>query len=450
MSDLLKKPAVVNASPQTFAYEAVSPTGQRTKAKMTATSARAVAIALKADGWVPIKVTAVKEGGLHTDVGDILGSRPLKFDHRELADFASQLHQLLKAGVSVARALQALGEEAEPKRQAMCADLADKVSNGIPLSDALSEYPRAFDLIFRAYISAGELSGTLVQTTERLAVMLDRRSKMALKIKSVTAYPKLVSAAIFFIVLGIMLFLVPMYADIYGSFGAELPRPTQILVNISNEILPISASFQFDFPPIYNIRFHPLSPLLWGGLIFAGIKYALHRTKDDPQVGIFLDKISYKMPIFGGLNKRNSLFRWASTLAGGIDSGVPLASALELSAKTSGSRWQLAILPDLQDAVRSGKPLSEGLALHRELFPPNLRAMVTTGEVTGELASMLDSVASSIDSEIDALIAGLSAKIEVALLMIMGVVVGALLAVLYLPILNLATTVGSGMSDGAF
>jgi type IV pilus assembly protein PilC len=110
----------------------------------------------------------------------------------------------------------------------------------------------------------------------------------------------------------------------------------------------------------------------------------------------------------------------------------------------------MAVVGDLQEAVRNGKPLSEGLAMHRDLFPPSLRAMVLTGENAGELATMLDSVASSIDAEIDALIGGLSAKIEVALLLIMGVVVGALLAVLYLPILNLATTVGSGISDGEF
>lgn len=448
----MSETSVANApkAPQTFSYEAVSKTGQRVKAKMVATSQQAVYEALADGGWFPIKIVAIKDGGLHTDVNDIFSNRPIKFDHRELADFSSQLHQLLKAGVPVYKALQSLGEEAEPKRMEMCYDLADMVSSGIPLSQALESYPKVFDLIFRAYIAAGEAAGTLVETTGRLALMLDRRSKMALKIKSVTAYPKLVSIAILLIVTGIMMFLVPMYADIYSSFGAKLPAPTQALVNISNQMLPVSARVHFSFPILTEVHFHPFSPLIWGPLIFVGVRLWLKKTKDDPEVGIFLDKLRYRMPIFGALNKRNSLFRWASTLSGGIESGVSMTQALELSARTSGSRWQLAILEDLQGAVRAGKPLSEGLAMHKELFPPNLRAMVATGESTGDLPVMLDSVASALDSEIDALIAGLSAKIEVALLLVMGIVVGGLLAVLYLPILNLATTVGSGLSDGAF
>lgn len=447
-SKVVAKPSA--DGPKTFAYVAVSPSGERRKLKMTALSKTAVASALKADGLFPLEINEVKEGGLNTDVGDIFGNRPLKFDHRELADFASQLHQLIKAGVPIAKSLATLGEEREPKRQQMCDDLADKVSNGVPLSEAFAAYPAAFDLIFRSYIKAGEIGGSLVPTTERLAKMLDRRSKLALKIKSVTAYPKLVSGAILAIVIGIMLLLVPMYADIYEGFGAELPAPTKALVAISNQVLPISADFQLGWPVLSNFQFHPFSPLLWGAIIFFAFKFWLKKTEDDPEIGIKLDRIRFRLPIFGALAMKNVLYRWSSTLAGGIESGVQLSSALELSAKTSGSRWQMAILPDLQEAVQSGKPLSEGLALHKDLFPPNLRAMVATGETAGDLPNMLESVASSIDSEIDALIAGLSAKIEVALLLVMGVVVGALLAVLYLPILNLATTVGSGLSDGAF
>lgn len=448
----LKAKEVDPDEPLLFAYTAVSTAGQRMKAKMTAPSAAAVSAALAADGWIPVEIAQVRSGGLNFDIGALLSNRPLKMGHGPLSAFARQMHQLLKAGISVPRAIASLGEDADPRMTAMCTDIAEKVSGGLPLSRAFSDYPRCFDDVFCAYITAGEQSGALVTTTARLAKMLEKRADLALKVKSVTAYPKMVGGAIGMLVIGIMAFLVPSYAKIYASFGAKLPAPTAALVSFSKVLSPVKF---YGFGPLEMIPIvhgiplpNPLSPTLYILAVIFGIKAFLKATKDNLEIGTKLDRLKFRLPIVGDLSSKLCLYRWSSTLAGALESGVQMGQALELAARASGSRWQLAILAELKEAVRGGRLLSDVLAGHRDLFTPSVRTMVTTGEAAGELADMLDNVSSSLDAEIDSIVAGLSAKIEVALLLLLGGVVGGLLVVLYMPILNLATTVGEGLEKG--
>lgn len=437
-------------APKVFQYEAVTPAGTRVrgaKARMTAYSPEAVRRELVDQGFVPIEIREVSGGGLNVDVTAFWKNRPLKLKPQALAAFSRQLHQLLRAGISVPRAVAALGEDAADARLTeMCNDMSTRVQAGVPLSTAFAEYPAAFDDVFCAYIQAGEETGALVATTERLARMMEKRAQLALKVKSVTAYPKMVAGVIGLLVTGILLFLVPSYAKIYNDFGAQLPAPTQALVNISHQFLPITARTVFKVLPVpWTIRPNLLSPVLWIGVAVLAVRWFLRATKDNPDVGIKVDTLRFRLPIFGQLSHKLALFRWSSTLAGALASGVQTYASLDLAARASGSRWIAAVTPALREALQTGRPLSAQLAEYPKLFPANLRTMVTTGEASGELSDMLGSVSNALDDEIDAIVSGLGAKIEVALLMVLGVVVGGLLVVLYLPILNLATTVGDGL-----
>lgn len=443
-----------NEGPKTFTYEAISPQGERIKgkqAKMTAYSADAVRKQLGSQGYVVIDVKE-SGSGLSIDLSELGGRGPLKLDAGELAQFARQLHNLLNAGISIPATLMAIGEDAkDPRFTQMCLEMANAVQSGTPLSAAMADQEPTFDEVFVAYITSGEATGSLPATTERLAQMMAKKAELRLKIKGVTAYPKMVAYVIGVLVLGILMFLVPNFADIYADFGAELPAPTQALVTVSNQMLPLSAELPLrDNIPILGrlipnpltIRPNLLSPLIWGVALIFGVKAWLKATADNDEIGIKLDKAKFRMPVFGELNRRLVLFRWTSTLSGALASGVQTTESLELAARASGSRWIKAVTPALVDAIRSGRPLSTELLAYPDLFPPNIRTMVTTGEKSGEMAEMLESVAAAVDNEIDAIIAGLGAKIEVALLMILGGVVGGLLVVLYLPILSLTTTVG--------
>lgn len=450
MADTRTRPGRDPDAPKAFNYVAVAPTGERGKGKMTGASAAAVSAALQADGWIPVEIKPAPEMKWNVDLTAALFGSGVKFGFAERANFARRLHQMLKAGIAVPKALAALGEDAPAPVQAMCADLAEKVSAGQSLSAAMANHPRAFDDVFLAYMQAGEESGTLVETTHRLAVMLGKRSSLALKIKGVTQYPKMVSAAILVLVVLIILLLVPRLAAIYAGFNAKLPAPTQALVNFSHDFSPLTLHMGFLPGHMFGIKFPLISfhPFAYGtiiGYLVLAVWVFLRQTKDNQEVGVVLDKLRFRMPILGQLNAKMSLYRWSSTLGGALATSVPTTRAIDLAAAAAGSRWQQSIAPHLVDAVRTGRTIGETLGEHPDLFPANVRTMVSTGEQVGELAAMLDNVSNTIDDEVDSIVAGLSAKIEVALLLIMGAAVGGLLIILYLPILNLATAASNGI-----
>lgn len=434
-----------------FEYIAVSASGgDRVKARMAAPRAAVVATTLQAEGYVPVSVIEVENSGLNFDVGAKL-KRPFKLKVPALAAFSRQLHQLLKAGLSVPKSLQALGQDhPDPRMTQMTLALSEKTSSGVPLSTAMKDYPRVFDDVFISYISAGEETGELVATTGRLAKIMEKKAKLQGKIKSVTAYPKMVSGAVALIVVGIIAFLVPKFEEIYGSFGAKLPAPTQALVNISNQMNPINFKSLLPSPLSFvGIPYpNPTSPIFWILGIFFGVRFFIRSNQDNLEFREKLDRLRFKIPIFGGLTAKLAMYRWASTLAGALQAGMQLMPALELAGRSTGSGWHMKVAANLREVVRTGKSLTQGLEANRDLFPSTVRSMVATGEVAGELPNMLESVADAIDDEVDTIVSTLGSRLEVALLMVMGIVVGGLLMVLYLPIINLASAASSGNLGG--
>lgn len=429
-----------------FEYIAISGiSGARVKARMAAPRASIVSTTLQAEGFVPIVVREVDDSGLNFDIGARF-ARPYKMKTQQLAAFSRQLHQLLKAGLPVARALQALGAEQDPRLTQILDAIADRTASGFTLSTAMKDYPRLFDDVFVSYIAAGEETGEMVATTARLAKMLERRAALQGKIKSVTAYPKMVSSAVGVIVVGILLFLVPRFQAIYASFGAKLPGPTQALVDLSKNMNPFT--FKSLFPSPMSFVGIPLprvqSPVIWMIVAFLLARWFMRANRNNLEFGTALDKVRFRLPIFGSLASRTAMYRWSSTLAGALQAGMQLMPALELAGRATGSGWHMRVANDLKAAVRSGRSLSAGLDAHSALFPATVRSMVSTGESAGELSQMLESVAEAIDDEIDVTVTTLGSRLEVVLLMVMGVVVGGLLMVLYLPIINLASAASSG------
>ena len=488
-----------------YEYVAVNNAGVRHKGKMAGSSKRAVAEALQADGWMPLEIREGGNVGMNVDLGSLFngGKKPkVRLTVSETSQLFRQISELLRAGVPMARVLTALAEESSDKVKGICLSLADRLNSGVPLSEALADYPDAFDVVTCAYVSAGESSGTLGETMGRLAKILEKRNQLRLKIQGVTAYPKMVGGAIALITGAILIFLVPRFQTIYADFGSSLPLPTQALVALSDNIIPIKPQLSFPMPffvadfsiigllgrVLFLVAFgigtdalrarsgkQPkliLTILKWGfaavvtifatgytfaipGLIawtiiiggYVSLRMFLTAKSSNLKTAKFIDTFRFRMPVFGGINSRNALFQWSSTLGGAMASGVPLTQAINLAGRTSGSRWHELVSADLEAQVRAGKPFSEALADHSDLYPASVRTMVSTGETTGDLATMFDSIASTIDTEIEALVAGLGAKVEVALLLVMSVVVGGLLVALYLPIIQLAATVG-GQTGG--
>jgi type IV pilus assembly protein PilC len=454
-----------------FTYEAITAEGRAKKGRIPAATRADALEALQAEGMIPVRVDVFRRSVGNFDIIKPKEERPLKLKMPQASTFARQLYLLVRAGLPMARSLEVIGEDNPDIRyQRMCSQLGERTLAGVPLSVAMADFPGCFDRVFRAYVSAGEMTGNMEEALYRLSRMLEKSNQLRLKVKAVTAYPKMVSIIIGLVVVGIMLWLVPMYSRIFESFGQKLPAPTRALMYVSNLMTPVRMSFGSGFPFIsfadtgykpnlglppvvttdsWNILSSPVnfySPMIWLVAAAAGWFWYRRRRAGDLEFGARIDRVRYRLPLLGKLWQAAMLHRWSSTLAGGLAAGLQMHLALDVAAEASGSDWVKLITVDLTDAVQAGRPLSRQLAMHPELFDPRLRAMASTGEEAGEPAEMFNNVAVTLEDELDAMVAVLGARIEVALLAIMGVVVGSLLIVLYLPIFGLTQAASEGYS----
>jgi type IV pilus assembly protein PilC len=270
----------------------------------------------------------------------------------------------------------------------------------------------------------------------------------------VTIYPKLVAGIIGLLVIGVIIFMVPMYAGLYKQFDAEIAAPTRFVAWLSSILSPWHVEVRLGFPPLSRQANHgwltsPInfaSPLLWSFLVFAGVRRFLRSQRTNPRIAIPWNRFVFRFPLFGKLSFKLAAFRWSSTMSGALRAGVRTPEALLLAGRATGSPWHVFVAQQLAEDITAGRHLSDLLVDHPDLFPPQVVAMVVTGERSGEMAEMLDSVAKATTEDIDAHISTLGAKIEVALLVALGVVVAGLLAILYLPILQLVETVQRNLS----
>lgn len=412
----------------TFQYEAITPSGNRIKgsrARMVAYNKEIVRRELLDQGFIPISINQVNPKGLNRSLGGNTSQR-LKMKIAVLAAFTRQFHELLRAGIPAPRAMASLAEEApSPALQELCLDISTKISSGASLAEAFAGYPRAFNEIYCAYLAAGEKTGAIVESTGRLAKLLERQSKMRSKIIAVATYPILVGGIILLLMVGIMLFLVPQFANVYASFGADLPAPTQRLIDVSEKM--------------------PMYLAVSSGVIFLTRMQIKRAIKKSRKFAIRVDRIKFRLPMFGKLIHRIALYRWSTTLAGSLDAGLPQTQALEIASSASGSHWIKAVTPGFVDAITAGRPLSSLITSTGRLYPPQIRTMINTGESSGELPRLLESVSDSMDSDIEAMVSTMGSKIEVLLLLFLASSVGAILVVLYLPILSLASSVGKSL-----
>lgn len=413
---------VVSPGERVFVYEAVAADGTLTTGKIAAADVATAMVNLRADGMTPIEVTVPFAGALG-NFGDLLlgASRGPKLKPADAAIFARRLHQLVRAGTSLPRAFTSIAADAKPGHREMFLEIADKITEGSSFTDAVSGFPRAFDEVMLAYVTTGETTGDMVETTRRLAELLGKRAAMRVKVRSATAYAKMVTVAIALLLSVIFIVVIPRYEKIFASFNSKLPLPTRVLVAVSHKSLP------------------GIAVLL---VLFFGVRYGLRRkVTADPAFAERWDRARFRMPILGKLWRTTALFNWAATLAGTQGAGVNLVDGLRLAGRATGSHWHRNVSDELIVAVNEGRPLHEAMAAHPTLYPPAVRTIVATGEEVGSLADMLDSAARTSDEELEAIIAGLASQLEVALILGLGVTVGSIIVIIYLPILTLGRAV---------
>jgi type IV pilus assembly protein PilC len=334
--------------------------------------------------------------------------------------FTRQLATMIDAGIAIVQSLQALGDQTPNKvMRDTVRDITARVESGESFSEALSRHPKAFNRLYVAMVAAGEKGGLLAEILARLATYLENSERLRKKVKTALMYPTVVTVVAIVITIFLLVRVIPTFKDIYSGFGAELPAPTQFLINIS------------DIVKHYLLVLIALA----GGGIWAWLAYI--KTKPGRE---FWDRHRIKLPIFGAIAHKICLARFTRTLSSLVRSGVPILEVLQIVSQTVGNVVMEKAIKTASSDIERGEGISAALSKH-PIFPTMVLRMLSAGEQTGNIDAMLERVANFLDEEIDTTLSGLMSLIEPLLIVFLGVVIGGMVICMFLPIFNLANIV---------
>lgn len=343
----------------------------------------------------------------------------LKLD--SLTIFTQQLASMLEAGLPLVSALEALQEQTEdPVFQIIIREVRADVSQGNSFSSACAQFPRAFNNLFVSMVEAGEASGGLSEILGKVATYFESTTKLTKKVKSALTYPIAVIALALILVNVLLIFVIPVFADMFSDFGKDLPKPTQFLIDLSDWMKA-------------NTHW-----VLLGG--FIGYKIWNQFTK-TPKGRRVRDQLTLGAPVFGNLIKKITLSRFCRTYATLLRSGVPILRALEIVSTSSGKTQIEDACKQISKNISEGGQVSETLKT-MAFFPPMMKHMAKAGEQTGNVDGMMNKIADFYDTEADTVIASLTSLIEPMLIVFLGVVVGGIVMAMFLPIFNMASVAG--------
>jgi type IV pilus assembly protein PilC len=334
----------------------------------------------------------------------------------DLVVFTRQLATMIDAGLAMVQSLQALAEQTTNKvMRDVIRDICTRVEGGDSFSEALQKHPKAFSRLYVCMVAAGEKGGLLAEILARLAVYLENAARLRKKVKSAMMYPTVVTIVAILITIFLLIKVVPVFGEIFRSFGATLPAPTQFLIDLS-----------------HFVQKFILLILLGGG----GGVYGWFYFIKTPAGRAFWDTYRIKLPIFGSIAHKICLARFTRTLASLVRSGVPILEVLQIVSQTVGNVVMEKAIKTAAGDIERGESISVALGKH-PVFPVMIIRMVTAGEQTGKIDNMLERIADFLDDEIETTLSGLTALIEPILIVFLGVVVGGMVICMFLPIFKL-------------
>lgn len=397
-----------------FQFTARDATGRTVTRTLQSDSAQSIMDALQAEGMLVIRIREKKESKF---LKKLRSAKPVGL--KVLTIFSRQFALLVSAGLTLARALSTMEEQAEfPHFRDILADLRRRVQSGETLFVAMSHHKRAFSPFYRSMVKAGETGGVLEEVLDRMAVFFEKELKLRHKIKAAMAYPIFVLVAAMTITMGILIFIVPQFAQFFEEISegkAEMPALTQFLLDASDFML-MNFWWVVPGPLLLLVGFFKFRQSRWGHIL--------------------LDRLILHLPLFGKLSRMVGVSRFSRTLGTLIQSGVTLMDSLAVTRTTADNYVLEQGVDYIRDRVREGEPISLPMKRSR-IFPPMVYNMVAVGEEAGNLELMLHKVADFYDEEIDALVEQLASMIEPIMIMVIGIIVGVIVVGLYLPIFNI-------------
>jgi type IV pilus assembly protein PilC len=404
---------------KSFEYTSRNQSGKLIKGKLTAPSETAAATRLGGMGLTPVAIKESAAGtGLRREI--TLGGLGKSVGLKDLAIMTRQLSTMISSGLSLLRALSILSEQTQNKHLAdILTKVVSDIESGSSLSDAIGRHPVEFPPIMINMVRAGEVGGFLDTALDSVAVNFEKEAKLRSTIKSAMAYPVMVLLLSAVSVVIMLLFIVPIFKEMFEGLGSQLPPPTQFLVTLSENmvwLLPV--------------------------LLVVGVGFSVwwRANKNTDAVRRVVDPIKLKLPVFGTLFKRIAIARFTRNLSNMVGAGVPILQALSVVGETSGN-WVISEASKrVADSVRQGRSIAGPLA-DEPVFPPMVVQMISVGEDSGSLEVMLGKISDFYDAEVQATTEALTSLIEPLLIAFLGVVIGGMIIALYMPIFSIATVV---------
>jgi type IV pilus assembly protein PilC len=345
--------------------------------------------------------------------------RPVRVRDRELALYTRQLSTMISAGLPIAQCLAILAEQGEnPRLCRLTAAVAADVAGGATLADAFRKHPRVFGDLFTNMLQVGETAGALDTILGRLSVYLEKAAALRRKVKGAMIYPLTIMGVAALVVVFMMAFVIPTFAQMFANFGAELPWPTRIVIGLSELVRAL------------------LVPLTMTG---AATAYGIRRAYRTDRGRFIIDRLLLKIPVLAPIIRKVAIARVTRTLGTLIACGVPILESLRITARTAGNQIVQDTVMMARTAIAGGRNLTEPLRDYP--VPAMVVQMVNVGEQTGSMDVMLTRIADFYDDEVEAAVSGLTALLEPAMVVFLGVVIGGLVIAMYLPIFRLVAIV---------
>ncbi|MEK6679956.1 MAG: type II secretion system F family protein [Nitrospirota bacterium] len=366
-----------------------------------------------------ILVTSVQQAA--TDIKISIPGIGGRVKDKDIAVFTRQFATMIDAGLPLVQCLEILSTQSENKSMASALkDIRQDVESGATFTDALRKHPKVFNDLYVNMVAAGEAGGILDTILNRLAAYIEKAMKLKAKVKAALVYPGVIVSVAIIVVTVLLVWVIPVFAQMFTDMGGTLPLPTRIVMGTSDAVRG-------------NMIFVIIAIILF----VVGLKY-FYKSEKGKRI---VDGLLLKAPVFGTLIRKVAVAKFTRTLSTLISSGVPILDGLEIVSRTAGNKVVEDALMVTRQSISEGKTIADPLGKSK-VFPPMVVQMISVGEATGALDAMLSKIADFYDEEVDNAVAALTSMLEPMLMVFLGVIVGFIVIAMYLPIFQMATLVG--------
>ena len=395
-----------------FVWEGTDRKGNKVKGKSMAANEAAVKADLRRQGVVPSRIRKQKKG-MFSGGGSISPG--------DIAIFMRQLATMLAAGIPLVQSFEIVGTGHEnAAMQKLILAIKSDVEGGSSLNEALAKHPLYFDDLVLNLVEAGEQAGALETLLDKIATYKEKTEALKKKIKKALTYPAAVLVVAFVVTTILLIFVIPAFEDLFKGFGADLPTFTRMVIDLSVFVRAQGWIIAFG-----------------AGMAIGAFFYFKKRSR---AMRHWLDRMSLKIPIIGGILQKAAIARYARTLSTMFAAGVPLVEALESVAGATGNIvYEVGVL-QMRDEVATGQRLQQAME-NTDLFPNMVIQMIAVGEESGSLDDMSAKVADFYEEDVDNAVDNLSSLLEPMIMAILGVLVGGLVVAMYLPIFKMGSVI---------